>query len=168
MNTKIREFRDSDRERVDAMQFVLQKYFAEVDSTDETRAYDSMEAAHRYMEKMLDDVRKMQGKLLVATVDEEIVGFVQGVIIEHKRGEDEIYDLAHVEAKEGWIGLLFVEPAFRKQGIGQSLLDKMKAYFKESGCTCVKLLVLADNVGAIEVYKKNGFVGHEMEMRLEI
>ena len=168
MGVKIREFRDSDRGRVDAMQLALQKFFAETDSTGETRSYDSMEAAHQYMEKMLSDVQKMQGRLLVAVVDGEIVGFIQGVIIEHKRGEDAIYDLAHTEAKEGWIGLLFVEPEFRKRGIGQGLLDEMKAYFKESGCTCVKLLVLAENTGAIRVYRKNGFVGHELEMRLEI
>lgn len=168
MCVKIREFRDSDRERVDAMQFALQEYFAKIDSTGETQGYDSMEAAHQYMDKMLNDVRNMRGKLLVAVLDGEIVGFVQGVIIEHKRGEDAIYDLTHAEAKEGWIGLLFVEPECRGRGIGRSLLDEIKKYFEKSGCTCVKLLVLAENTGAIRVYRKNGFIGHQLEMRMEI
>ena len=168
MSMEIREFRDGDRARLDAMQFALQKYFSEVDSSGETRAYESMGAAHRYMEKMLDDVRKMRGKLLVAVVDGEIVGFTQGVIIEHKEGEDAIYDLTHAAAKEGWIGLLFVEVEFRGQGIGRGLLDKMKEHFKENNCSCVKLLVLAENKNAIEIYKKSGFVGREIEMRMEI
>ena len=166
MDAEIREFREGDRERVDEMQFALQKYFAEVDSTGETQAYESIEDAHRYIEKMLEDVQKMNGELLVAVLGSEIVGFVQGVIIEHKRGEDAIYDLSHKAAKEGWIGLLFVEPKFRGHGIGRKLLGEMKVYFKEQGCSCVKLLVLADNKRAIGVYKKNGFVGHELEMRL--
>lgn len=168
MNVEIREFKDGGRERLDAMQFALQKYFSEVDSTGETRAYESIEAAHQYMEKMLDDARKMNGKLFVAGVDSEIVGFAQGVIIEHKEGEDEIYDLTHAATKEGWIGLLFVEPEFRGRGIGRKLLGEMKRYFKEQGCSCVKLLVLAENKNAIEIYKKSGFVGHEIEMRMEI
>lgn len=164
----IREFRDSDRGDLDKMQFELQKYFSEIDQTRESLPYKNIDAAHQYIQKMLDDVTNMNGKVFVAEESEEIVGFVQGVIIEHKKGEDEIRDLSHNLSREGWIGLFYVQPEHRRKGIGQKLLDEMKKYFKSQNCTDIRLLVLLNNTHAIEVYKKNGFVGHNLEMILKI
>ena len=53
------------------------------------------------------------------------------------------------------------------KGIGQNLLDEMKKYFKSQNCTDVRLLVLSDNAHAIEVYKNNGFLEHNLEMILK-
>ena len=164
----IREFKGSDREALDKMQFELQKYFSEIDQTRESLPYKNIDDAHQYMQKMLDDVTNMNGKVFVAEESEEIVGFIQGVIIEHKKGEDEIHDLSHNPSKEGWIGLFYVRPEHREKGVGQNLLDEMKEYFKSQNCTDIRLLVLLNNTHAIEVYKKNGFIGHNLEMILKI
>jgi len=69
-------------------------------------------------------------KIYIAEENNQIVGFIQGVIIEHNKGDDEIYDLSHNSSKEGWIGLLYVKTSYRRGGIGQKLLDKMINYFK--------------------------------------
>ena len=69
----IREFRDSDRGDLDKMQFELQKYFSEIDQTRESLPYKNIDAAHQYMQKMLDDVTNMNGKVFVAEESEEIV-----------------------------------------------------------------------------------------------
>jgi len=164
----IREFKNSDRRAIDEMQFDLQKYFSEIDQTHESLSYRNLDDAHQYMQKMLDDVAKMDGKIFVSEEDGKIVGFIQGVIIDHKKGEDEIYDLAHSPSKEGWVGLLFVRPEYRHNGIGQKLLQRMKTYFKSKSCTSVRLLVLSDNADAIETYEKNGFLHHDLEMVLKI
>ena len=164
----IREANAKDRPSLDQMQMELQQYFAEIDSTHESLGYQNLEAAHKYMQKMLDDVDNMHGKIFVAERDGEVVGFVQGVIIEHNTGDDEIYDLSHSPGKEGWIGLLYVKPESRDQKIGQGLLNKIKEYFTDAECTSIRLLVLSDNEKAIKVYRKNGFVPHDLEMVLQL
>lgn len=164
----IREMNIEDREEIDKMQFELQKYFSEIDQTRESQSYKNINDAHRYMQQMLNDAKNMNGKVFVAEEKGQVVGFVQGVIIEHKKGDDGIYDLSHSPSKEGWIGLLFVKPENRGSGIGRELLDKMKNYFKSEKCTSVRLLVLSDNTHAISVYEKSGFLRHDLEMVLKI
>lgn len=160
----IREMIPEDRNEIDEMQFELQKFFSEIDQTRESSSYQSINDAHYYMQKMIDDTKSMNGKVFVAEKNNVVVGFIQGVIIEHKKGEDKIYDLSHNPSKEGWIGLLYVKPDYRGSGIGQELLDKMKDYFIVQGCTCIKLLVLSDNAKAMGFYKKSGFIAHDLEM----
>ena len=164
----IRDMNINDRKDIDEMQFELQKYFSEIDQTHESLSYRKNDDAHCYMQKMIDDAINMNGKIFIAEEKNQVVGFIQGVIIEHKKGDDEIYDLSHAPSKEGWIGLLFVRPEYRGNGIGQKLLDKIKEYFKSENCTSIKLLVLSDNEHAISVYKKNGFLRHDLEMVLKV
>lgn len=164
----IREMDIKDREDIDRMQFELQKYFSEIDRTHESLPYKDMDDAHRYMQKMLDDVKNMNGKVFVSEEDGQVVGFIQGVIIEHRKGDDKIYDLSHKPSKDGWIGLLFVKPEFRGSGVGRELLDKMKEYFKSEECTGIRLLVLSDNIHAVNVYEKSGFLRHDLEMVLKV
>ena len=164
----IREMDIKDRESIDKMQFELQKYFSEIDQTHESLPYKDMDDTHRYMQKMLDDVKNMNGKVFASEENGQVIGFIQGVIIEHKKGDDEIYDLSHKPSKDGWIGLLFVKPEFRGSGIGQKLLDRMKDYFIAQECTSIKLLVLSDNINAIDFYRKSGFMAHDLEMVMKI
>lgn len=159
----------NDRKDIDKMQFDLQKYFSEIDQTRESQPYKNIDDAHHYMQKMIDDVRDMDGKIFIAEEENsQITGFIQGVIIEHKKGNDAFYDLTHKPSKEGWVGLLFVKPEYRGRSIGQDLLNEIKNYFKSKNCTSIKLLVLSDNKQAIAVYEKNGFMRHDLEMTLKI
>lgn len=164
----IREMNLNDRKDIDKMQFDLQKYFSEIDQTHEFQSYKDIDDAHLYMQKMIDDVNNMDGKIFIAEENGKITGFIQGVIIEHKKGADIFYDLTHKPSKEGWVGLLFVKPEYRGGGTGQQLLDEMKKYFISKNCTSIKLLVLSDNKHAIAVYEKNGFIRHDLEMTLKI
>lgn len=164
----IREANENDYGRIDEMQFELQKYFSEIDRSRESLPYRSINDARRYMQKMMDDVKNMNGKIFVAEKNDVIIGFIQGVIIEHKKGDDEIYDLSHNPSKEGWIGLLYVEPSHRKLGIGHELLEKIKDYFAVQECTSIRLLVLSDNANAVDFYKKSGFMPHDLEMVMKI
>ena len=159
----IREYKDDDRQAIDRLQYKLQEYFSEIDETKESKTYENFEKAHLYLEQMIKDVKNMNGKIYVAEKDGKIVGFVQGVIIEHKFGEDPIFDLSHEPRKEGWIGLLFVEPAYRCSGFGKDLMDKIEEYFVSQNCDCVRLLVLNNN-NAVDFYKGREFISHNLEM----
>ena len=162
----IREMTVDDRNSLDEMQFELQKHLSNVDQSGESLPYENMDAAHQYMEKMLNDVATKNGKVFVAEEADEVVGFIQGVIFDYPKGANEIYDLSHAPAKEGWIGLLYVKPEYRGRNIGQQLLDEMRGYFKSQDCTCVKLLVLAGNSNARSIYEEYGFSYHNLEMVL--
>ena len=146
------------------MQFELQEYFSEIDRTRDSLPYKSIEDARQYMQKMIDDANNMDGKIFVAEEKDQIIGFVQGVIIEHRKGDD----LTHNPSKEGWVGLLFVKSEYRGSGTGKQLLDEIKNYFISKNCTSIRLLVLSDNKHAVAVYEKNGFMRHDLEMTLKV
>ena len=159
----IREFTPTDRFAIDELQNQLQAYFAEIDPIKESLAYKNLAAAHKYMDQMLSDVEKMHGQIYVAEQDGKVIGFIQGIIMEHKVDDDPIFDLTHAPRKEGWIGLLFVKPEHRSQGFGTKLLTKLQDYFKSQKCDCVRLLVLSDNP-AVDFYRRHDFLSHNLEM----
>lgn len=164
----IREMETTDLNDLIEMQFELQKYFSEIDKTRDSLPYKSIKDARRYMQKMIDDANTMDGKIFVAEEKDQIIGFIQGVIIEHKKGADTFYDLTHNPSKEGWVGLLFVKSEYRGSGTGKQLLDEIKNYFISKNCTSIRLLVLSDNKHAVAVYEKNGFMRHDLEMTLKV
>lgn len=61
----IREMNINDRKDIDEMQFELQKYFSEIDQTHESQPYKDINDAHRYMQKMMDDVKKWTVRFLL-------------------------------------------------------------------------------------------------------
>lgn len=62
----IREMIPEDRNDINEMQFELQKFFSKIDQTHESLSYQSIDGAHYYMQKMIDDVKSMNGKIFVA------------------------------------------------------------------------------------------------------
>ena len=80
----IREMKATDLNDIIKMQFELQEYFSEIDRTRDSLPYKSIEDARQYMQKMIDDANNMDGKIFVAEEKDQIIGFIQGVIIEHR------------------------------------------------------------------------------------
>ena len=160
----IRRFNSQDRDSVDRLMVRLQEHFAKVDTSNESLPFKDLDSAHDYMQRMLNDSDSMGGVAYVAEEAGRIVGFVQGVIVSHHLGDDIVFDTTHLPRKDGWIGLLFVGPEQRGRGIGRQLMDKIKTHFESEGCDTLRLLVLSDNTHTIEIYKKYGFIEHEVEM----
>lgn len=52
---------------------------------------------------------------------------------------------------------LFVYPEYRRQGVGQALLDHLFAKARQAGCKRVYLEVRVGNDAAIRLYARNGF-----------
>lgn len=161
MKTVICEYSDDDRQVLDQMVFELQDYFSKVDNAGENRSFDSVEEAHSYMNTIFDDVRKMSGKVFMAIENGEIIGFIQGVIIDKN-------DCQHKKRKDGWVGLLFVKEEYRNKKVGRELFNELREYFKKSGCNTMRLLTLVDNKNAIDFYKRLGLEMREVEMLITI
>lgn len=82
---------------------------------------------------------------LVARVDGQIVGFVIGMIYVDGR------------ALQGHICTIEVLPNFRRQGIGEKLLQEIEEIFRQKMVKASALEVREDNVPAIELYRKLGY-----------
>jgi ribosomal protein S18 acetylase RimI-like enzyme len=52
---------------------------------------------------------------------------------------------------------LFVEPQFRRRGIGRSLIDAALAFARESGAAAMFLETAVENERAQEVYEREGW-----------
>lgn len=162
----VREYLDSDFESVVGLMTALQSYFKEIDIYGEKVDFENRESTEKYINQAFEDVAKMNGKVFVAESDDKVIGFVQGIISEHK--DDAMHNLTHAKGNAGWIGLLFVDSNYRSKGIAQSLLEKMKDYFKQKGCSSMRLKVDSNNKLAINVYEKYGFTPRDLEMAIKI
>lgn len=85
----------------------------------------------------------------VAELDEQVVGFVLGTVLEKRRSA----------WSYGWVVWIGVDPAHSRAGIASKLLERVTEAFVELGCR----ILLADtdpaNEKAVGFFTKNGF-GH--------
>jgi ribosomal protein S18 acetylase RimI-like enzyme len=74
------------------------------------------------------------------------------------------------EGHRGWINYLAVHPDHRRRGLGRLLMAAAEQRLAELGCPKVNLQVRAANVGAVEFYRRIGYIVDEvvsMGRRLE-
>ena len=102
--------------------------------------------------------------LIVADDDGSILGFVFGYIREIP---DEVLTKWNA-SKAAQIELLVVDPSYRGQGIGRTLLDKLLEAFKEEVVDLVLLHCPAESKEARHLYERVGFQvrAYAMEKRL--
>lgn len=101
----------------------------------------------------LENVKKYQGKLWLADDNGKAVGYIVGVIWEQSE-KNKLEIGQHVL---GEVLDLYLDEAYRGQGLGTKMLGIMEQYFKEKGCDSMWIHLFAENHNAHEVYKKFGF-----------
>lgn len=69
----------------------------------------------------------------VALDQDRVIGFIYGT----KRKFP--YLERGLEPERGWINVIYVDPSYRKQGIGQKLYDQVESGLKELGCKNITL-----------------------------
>lgn len=67
--------------------------------------------------------------------------------------------------REAYLGLMYVEPAFRGQGVNSRLLTELSEWCLGQGVMELRLDVYPDNASARRAYEKAGFRPHLLEMR---
>jgi ribosomal-protein-alanine acetyltransferase len=83
---------------------------------------------------------------LIAQVNGEIVGFIVGLI--HRRDKMII----------GRVYTIDVASKHRRKGVGLKLLDELERIFVKRGVKICYLEARVDNVAALELYRKRGYV----------
>ena len=102
-----------------------------------------------------DAIEFSEPQLLVATLDEQVVGFV---------GFDRSRD-AKTRSTVGEIWAIYVLPEHSGKGVGVALWDGARDGLKEEGCTQVTLWVLLGNERALEFCEHSAGFKREMPSR---
>lgn len=99
-------------------------------------------------------------ELAVAELDKQVIasGYV--------RIEKSKHYLQHAE--HGYLGFMYVVPEHRGKGVNKKIIEFLKDWAKTQNITEFRLDVYIDNVSAVNAYKKIGFIGHMLEMRMNI
>ncbi|MEP2640000.1 GNAT family N-acetyltransferase [Roseobacter sp.] len=63
-------------------------------------------------------------------------------------------------AKDWWIGLVLMDPAYRERGIGHKVINSIKNRARTAGIEALKLSVLEVNTRATLFWTREGFVPH--------
>jgi ribosomal protein S18 acetylase RimI-like enzyme len=66
------------------------------------------------------------------------------------------------------IFLLYVDPNYRRQGIGKALMEYAQTWAKEQGYTQIGLQVFTNNQPAIDLYQQLGYQPRSISMMLEL
>jgi ribosomal protein S18 acetylase RimI-like enzyme len=69
-------------------------------------------------------------------------------------------------SKHGYLGLMYVDPAYRGRSINGKIIDALKTWSRARGITELRLEVYRDNDTAVRAYEKAGFRPLILEMRL--
>jgi ribosomal protein S18 acetylase RimI-like enzyme len=67
-----------------------------------------------------------------------------------------------------YCGFMYVDPAYRGQGINQLIIDALKAWAQSKNLTELRLDVYTTNDAAIRAYEKAGFSSYLINMRVGI
>lgn len=105
-------------------------------------------------------IQSLIAEVLVATNGDEIIGSGYALIKEAKDY------LKHTHY--AYLGFMYVKPEYRGQGVNSLVLDGLITWAKSKNIHEIRLEVYEDNVGAIKAYKKAGFKGNLLEMRLDV
>lgn len=162
MEITFREYTDEDRELLLNFVYKLEQYVKDLDPIKRVKNLPGF--AELALKELLENVKKQQGKILLAVEQEKVIGCVVGVIWD----QSEKNRLEIGSHKIGEIFKLYLEKEYRRKGLGKKLLQKIEDYFKEKGCDSIWLSVFSPNVHAYNVYKEFGFIDREIGMLKEI
>ncbi len=117
------------------------------------------DAAQSYAARLIETHEDPYTRTLVAEVTGQVVGYVLGAVIDLQA------DLFEYE-ETGFIADVYVEPAFRRQGIARRLVEAINAWFAEQGVRHVEWQVASANDDAIRFWQSVG--GRALTIRMRV
>ncbi|MCS6760380.1 MAG: GNAT family N-acetyltransferase, partial [Candidatus Devosia euplotis] len=104
-----------------------------------------------YVAQMFERARQADGKIIVAEVGNDVAGFV-AVMARVSSGEIQDGDYEYAQITD-----LVVAPEFRRRGIGQKLLEAGEHFARSKSALTLRIGVLEQNRGAMQLYTAGGF-----------
>ena len=97
--------------------------------------------------------------VIVATLEEKIIGYLAGSINEKGSYEEIHY---------GEINNMFIQENYRLYGIGKKLINTFKDYCRNNNISNLKVVASSKNKNAIDFYRKNGFDDFNLTLTMNI
>jgi ribosomal protein S18 acetylase RimI-like enzyme len=97
-----------------------------------------------------NDPRKDIRRKLRVRPDLFLVGDIDGLVVATV--------MAGYEGHRGWINYLAVSPDHRRRGLGRTMMREVERRLLHEGCAKINLQVRSANTGAVEFYKRVGFM----------
>jgi ribosomal protein S18 acetylase RimI-like enzyme len=119
-------------------------------------------AAKKYFDFMRSRCAETSGKVFVAEEEQQVVGFVC------VWGKVPSEELDEEPGEYAFISDLVVLPAYRRQRVGQALLERAEEYARSLGVKKIQLEVLANNTGALKLYTNDGFRAYHLLMTKDL
>ncbi|HUN05596.1 MAG TPA: GNAT family N-acetyltransferase [Aggregatilineales bacterium] len=119
----------------------------------------AVNGAARYAKRLIQRLDDPFTHILVAEDEDRVIGFALGTIV------DLLPDIFNVEPG-GYLADIFIDPAYRHQGLGRELIEQMINWFREQQVHYIELSVAVQNKQAIAFWKAVG--GREVMLRMRI
>jgi ribosomal protein S18 acetylase RimI-like enzyme len=110
-----------------------------------------------YLYRMLRALEQGDGRILIAELNGEFVGFVGCLVVE----DDAVQETADSN-RYGYIKDIFVADRHRGGGIAQQLLATAEQHLARTGVTRLRINVLTNNLKARRAYERYGFEQYEI------
>lgn len=117
--------------------------------------------AERYARGILDRLVNADARVLVAEVDTEVVGYVNGVIAD-------ITTELFLPLRCGLLADIYVQAAYRRRGLGKQLVERLMLWFRSRGVNHFEWHVSAENREALAFWRSIGGETTMLRMRATI
>jgi ribosomal protein S18 acetylase RimI-like enzyme len=115
------------------------------------------QGVRRYARQLLDRLDDPLTRVLVADAGGEVVGYVLGVVV------DLAPQMFQQEAS-GFLADIYVDQAYRRQGVGRALVEALVAWFAQRGLRYYEWHVAARNEESLAFWHSLG--GREVMLRM--
>lgn len=97
--------------------------------------------------------------VLIAQIDEKIIGYLAGSICEQ---------ISYIKETFAELDNMCIYDEYRRYGIGTLLINEFKKYCKEKNIHNIKVTASAKNSRAIQFYMKNGFEDYNITLKYKV
>jgi ribosomal protein S18 acetylase RimI-like enzyme len=143
----IRQYRPEDEQQVEDCIVELQDFCKQIDPL----AADGRTVARKYLQHLLEQCEKTDGRIFVAEQDDKVIGMLCVIgKVSATLMDEEDYNYANVSD-------LVILAAERKKGLGRALLSVAEEHARSQGAQYLRIGVHAPNKVARDLYNRQGF-----------
>lgn len=128
---------------------------------DDTMFQASEQGAKVYQDSVESRLNDSETRVLVAEKNGEVVGYVLGMLVS-------INAAMFVREQSGFLADIYVAEAYRRQGIGRALVERLVLWFHSQNITYYEWHVSSKNQDAVHFWESVGGETTMLRMRAKI
>ena len=162
MNITVRPYDQSDKDDVIFCLENLSDYLSPLDPFKKIRRLPPW--GRKYMNWLLDKVKKQDGAIFVAQDENRIIGCIIVVVVKISK----LDQLSFAVSQMGRILELFIYEKYRRRGAGRLLMNKAEEYLRMKKCEFIRIEVFEPNTRAHTFYQSLGYADRLRDMIKQI